>query len=92
MGYLSFLSSNASVQTLVDEISKYGFYKDNTREEWIGIPLWVHRRCKYPMFDIANKISYGGNMVQAERKMENLNGLIFVVVQLINMLKNKENF
>ena len=63
-----FLSSNASVQTLVDEISKYGFYKDNTREEWIGIPLWVHRRCKYPMFDIANKISYGGNMVQAEKK------------------------
>ncbi|MBS6115929.1 AAA domain-containing protein [Thomasclavelia spiroformis] len=63
-----FLSSSASVQTLVDEISKYGFYKDNTREEWIGIPLWVHRRCKYPMFDIANKISYGGNMVQAEKK------------------------
>ena len=28
----------------------------------------VHRRCKYPMFDIANKISYGGNMVQAEKK------------------------
>lgn len=62
-----FLSNNASVQTLVDEISKYGFYKDNTREEWIGIPLWVHRRCKYPMFDIANKISYGGNMVQAKK-------------------------
>lgn len=63
-----FLSSNASIQTLVDEISKYGFYKDKTKEEWIGIPLWVHRRCKHPMFDIANKISYGGNMVQAEKK------------------------
>ncbi len=63
-----FLSNNASVQTLVDEISKYGFYKDNARQEWIGIPLWVHRRCKSPMFDIANKISYGGNMVQAQRK------------------------
>lgn len=44
------------------------------------------------MFDIANKISYGGNMVQAQRKKGNLNGLIFVVVQLINMLKNKGNF
>lgn len=67
-GVSKFLSNNASVQTLVDEISKYGFYKDNARQEWIGIPLWVHRRCKSPMFDIANKISYGGNMVQAQRK------------------------
>lgn len=63
-----YLSENASTQTLVDEISKYGFYKDVSKEEWIGIPLWVHRRCKYPMFDIANKISYGGNMVQGVKK------------------------
>ena len=63
-----YLSENASTQTLVDGISKYGFYKDNNKEEWIGIPLWVHRRCKYPMFDIANKISYGGNMVQGEKQ------------------------
>ena len=63
-----YLSENASTQTLVDEISQYGFYKDDNKEEWIGIPLWVHRRCKYPMFDIANKISYGGNMVQGEKQ------------------------
>lgn len=63
-----YLSENASVQTLTDEISRYGFYKDSSREEWIGIPLWVHRRCRYPMFDIANKISYGGNMVQGVKK------------------------
>lgn len=63
-----YLSENASTQTLVDEISRYGFYKDINREEWIGIPLWVHRRCKSPMFDIANKISYGGNMVQAGKE------------------------
>lgn len=62
-----YLSENASTQTLVDDISKYGFYKDRNKEEWIGIPLWVHRRCKRPMFDIANKISYDGNMVQAEK-------------------------
>lgn len=63
-----YLSENASTQTLVDEISQYGFYKDDNKEEWIGIPLWVHRRCKYPMFDIANEISYGGNMVQGEKQ------------------------
>lgn len=63
-----YLSENASVQTLADEISRYGFYKDTDKEEWIGIPLWVHRRCKYPMFDIANKISYGGNMVQGVKE------------------------
>ena len=63
-----YLSENASTQTLVDEISQYGFYKDDNKEEWIGIPLWVHRRCKYPMFDIANKISYGGNMVQGAKQ------------------------
>lgn len=63
-----YLSENASTQTLVDEISKYGFYKDDNKEEWIGIPLWVHRRCKYPMFDISNTISYGGNMVQGQKQ------------------------
>ena len=63
-----YLSENASVQTLVDKISQYGFYKDNNCEEWIGIPLWVHRRCRYPMFDISNKISYGGNMVQGKKE------------------------
>lgn len=63
-----YLSENSSTQTLVDEISRYGFYKDADKEEWIGIPLWVHRRCKYPMFDIANRISYGGNMVQGVKE------------------------
>ena len=59
-----YLSEDASTQSLIDETSKYGFYKDKEEEEWIGIPLWVHRRCLKQMFEIANKISYGGNMVQ----------------------------
>ena len=63
-----YLSETASTQTLVDEVSQYGFYKDLNQENWIGIPLWVHRRCKYPMFDISNVISYGGNMVQGDQK------------------------
>lgn len=58
-----YLSENASTQTLVDDIGKYGFYKNE--EDWIGIPLWVHRRCKNPMFNISNEISYDGNMVQS---------------------------
>lgn len=56
-----YLSNNSSTQTLVDAASKYGFYKD--QKEWIGIPLWVHRRCYRPMFDISNKISYNNLMV-----------------------------
>ena len=61
-----YLSDDASVQTLVDAISSYGFYKsqDCDNDSWIGIPLWVHRRCQYPMFNIANKLSYNGLMVQ----------------------------
>lgn len=58
-----YLSDEVSTQTLVDDISRYGFYK--TQDKWIGIPLWVHRRCKNPMFDISNEISYDGNMVQS---------------------------
>lgn len=58
-----YLSDESSTQTLVDDISRYGFYRE--QDKWIGIPLWVHRRCKNPMFDISNVISYGGNMVQS---------------------------
>ena len=66
--YEKYISEEASTQTLIDEISKYGFYKQDDKTDWIGIPLWVHRRCQSPMFDISNKISYGGNMVQAVPK------------------------
>lgn len=64
----AYLSEDASTQTLIDSVSQYGFYKNlNNLEDWIGIPLWVHRRCKYPMFNISNEISYGGNMVQGNK-------------------------
>lgn len=61
-----YLSASASAQTLVDAASRYGFYRkgDKSEESWIGIPLWVHRRCQYPMFTISNVISYDGFMVQ----------------------------
>ena len=64
-----YLSDSASVQTLVDSASKYGFYTEKEDESsWIGIPLWVHRRCQYPMFTISNEISYHGLMVQGVEK------------------------
>lgn len=61
-----YLSASASVQTLVDAASQYGFYRkqDKSEDSWVGIPLWVHRRCRYPMFTISNVISYDGFMVQ----------------------------
>lgn len=71
------LSFKASAQTLCDAASPLGFDAGDvlrTKSEpqgkrvWIGIPLWVHRRCRYPMFSISNAISYGGNMVQGVPK------------------------
>ncbi|CDF04901.1 putative uncharacterized protein [Megasphaera elsdenii CAG:570] len=61
---------DASVQTLVDAASRFGFYiaPDKEEDAWIGIPLWVHRRCQYPMFTIANKISYHDFMVQGVKQ------------------------
>lgn len=61
-----FVSDNTSTQTIVDETSAYGFQK--SENEWIGIPLWVHRRSNYPMFTISNEISYGGFMVQGKEE------------------------
>ncbi|MGV2622909.1 UNVERIFIED_CONTAM: AAA domain-containing protein [Halobacillus marinus] len=63
-----FVSADASTQTIVDAASQYGFKKKD--DEWIGIPLWVHRRSNYPMFTIANEISYNGLMVQGKSEEE----------------------
>lgn len=66
-----FVSSEASTQTIVDATSQYGFQKNE--DEWIGIPLWVHRRSNFPMFTISNEISYNGYMVQG-KDYENAQG------------------
>lgn len=63
-----FISADASTQTIIDDTSQYGFQKND--EEWIGIPLWVHRRCNYPMFTISNRISYNHLMVQGKKEDE----------------------
>ncbi|MEJ5049362.1 AAA domain-containing protein [Chryseobacterium culicis] len=56
-----------SVQQLADRISANGTYMPlaNSDEQiWTGFPLRTHRRCDNPMFDIANKIAYDGQMVK----------------------------
>ncbi|MHD0396402.1 DEAD/DEAH box helicase [Staphylococcus simulans] len=59
------VSVEASVQSLADNANTYGYWKgtDSDEKEWIGIPLWVHRRCLNPMFDISNIIAYEEKMV-----------------------------
>lgn len=55
---------NASVQSIADEANQYGYWKGNGHDkQWIGIPLWVHRRCLNPMFSISNHIAYENKMV-----------------------------
>lgn len=58
---------HTSVQQLADRISVNGTYMPlaNSDEQiWTGFPLRTHRRCDNPMFDIANKIAYSGQMVK----------------------------
>lgn len=60
----------SSVQILADRVSKQGTYMltgDADQKIWTGFPLRTHRRCDNPMFDIANRIAYSGQMVKATK-------------------------
>ena len=59
-----YLTKNISVQTFADSLNPYGTWLGNGigKQEWVGCPLVVHRRCISPMFDIANELSYDGAM------------------------------
>lgn len=50
-----------NVQEMVDYQTKYGL----EAEQWVGMPLVVHRRCEEPMFSICNEMAYFGRMVRA---------------------------
>lgn len=64
-----YFGESASVQGLADLANKYGCYKDEENKKWIGIPLWVHRRCLDPMFGMANEMAYNNKMVLADKKI-----------------------
>ncbi|MGE7183993.1 AAA domain-containing protein [Peribacillus sp. NPDC006672] len=61
-----YIGTGASVQTLADLANPYGTL--NNYGQWIGTPLWVHRRCLDPMFTIANEIAYDNKMVLPPQK------------------------
>lgn len=53
-----------SVQQIADRANHWGCELEvMNNKEWIGIPLWVHRRCNEPMFSLANKMAYNDRMI-----------------------------
>ena len=65
-----FSAPASSVQTLADEASAHcATFSTSAGSRTVGSPLLVHRRCSSPMFDISNKVAYGGLMVQAKPSM-----------------------
>lgn len=62
---IDWTAPSASTQTLADRASPYqSQINRSSGGRPVGLPLLVHRRCQDPMFSIANKIAYGGQMVQ----------------------------
>ena len=61
-----YIGMGNSVQTLADVANPYGMR--NSDGQWVGTPLWVHRRCLNPMFTIANEIAYDNKMVLGEKE------------------------
>jgi len=59
--------SICSVQQIADRANSYGCSLEiMNKPTWIGIPLWVHRRCIEPMFSLANKIAYDNRMIHGD--------------------------
>ncbi|MCU6665661.1 DEAD/DEAH box helicase [Silvania hatchlandensis] len=53
-----------SVQQLADRVNHWGCELEVMNSNiWIGVPLWVHRRCIEPMFSIANRLAYNNRMI-----------------------------
>ena len=64
-GFGKYRSKELSVQSLADAQNPFaGIIKNlDGSESWVGCPLVIHRRCKDPMFTVANELSYGGFMI-----------------------------
>ena len=68
------INSELSVQSVSDRINPLGSYLTiNSKKEWIGIPLRVHRRCISPMFEISNNIAYDNTMFCSTAKLKIIN-------------------
>ncbi|MGM7961218.1 AAA domain-containing protein [Yersinia enterocolitica] len=53
-----------SIQQVADRVNHWGCELNVMNHQvWIGIPLWVHRRCIEPMFSLANKMAYDNRMI-----------------------------
>lgn len=64
-GIGKYRSKELSIQSLADAQNPFaGIIKNlDGSESWVGCPLVIHRRCKDPMFTVANELSYGGFMI-----------------------------
>ena len=64
-GIGKYRSKELSVQSLADAQNPFAGIIRNLdgSESWVGCPLVIHRRCKDPMFTVANELSYGGFMI-----------------------------
>ena len=64
-GIGKYRSKELSVQSLADAQNPFaGVIKNlDGSGSWVGCPLVIHRRCKDPMFTVANELSYGGFMI-----------------------------
>lgn len=82
-----YLNSASSVQSLADKANQYGMIKPN--DERVGVPLWVHRRCLNPIFNVSNEISYDGKMVQGAKPEEAIKGKI-TWLDVKGKVKNKQ--
>jgi len=63
---MSWVAPEASAQALADRASRFqAEFKSDDGPRRVGVPLLVHRRCQEPMFGMANRIAYDGQMVFA---------------------------
>ena len=73
-GLGKYRSKELSVQSLADAQNPFADIIKNLdgSESWVGCPLVIHRRCKDPMFTVANELSYGGFMINKTMDSDNL--------------------
>jgi AAA domain len=75
--YVASPDNGESLQTLADRCSVHGTSRPvdqpdgSKKDQWVGVPLVVHRRCLDPMFSISNKL-YDNAMIPRVYRPDNL--------------------